>query len=38
MDERLRIGAVWAITFALCAVLLSTAHWNWPSEILRFAR
>lgn len=34
MDVSLRIGTVWALTFTLCAVLLSAAYWSphWGND------
>ena len=28
MDDRIRIGIAWVLTFTLCAVLISTVYWN----------
>jgi hypothetical protein len=28
MDDRFRSGEAWLFTFAVCAVLITTAYWN----------
>jgi len=38
MNDRLRLGAAWALTIVLCVGLFATAYWNLHWGIFPFGK